>query len=94
MRVAFSNIAWNTGSSSPGEPLMTLSTSAVAVCCCRDSRSSLSRRVFSMAMTACLAKLLTSSICFSVKGRTSWRKTTMTPISAFSFSIGTASTVR
>ena len=31
---------------------MTLSTSAVAVCCCSDSRSSLSRRVFSIAMTA------------------------------------------
>ena len=38
-----------------------------------DSRSSLSRRVFSIAMTACLAKLLTSSICLSVNGRTSWR---------------------
>ena len=38
------------------ERLMTLSTSAVAVCCCSNSislRSSLSRRVFSMAMTAC-----------------------------------------
>jgi len=31
---------------------MTLSTSAVAVCCCSDSRSSLSSRAFSMAMTA------------------------------------------
>jgi hypothetical protein len=29
--------------------------------------------VFSIAITACLAKLLTSSICFSVNGRTSWR---------------------
>src|SRR6516164_1982471 len=35
------------------ERLMTLSTSAVAVCCCSDSRSSLSSRVFSMAMTVC-----------------------------------------
>ena len=35
------------------------------------SRSSLSSRVFSMAITACLAKLLTSSICLSVNGRTS-----------------------
>src|SRR5262249_27205016 len=34
------------------ERLMTLRTSAVAVCCCRDSRSSLSRRAFSMAITA------------------------------------------
>ena len=56
-----------------GERLMTLSTSAVAVCCCSDSRSSLSRRVFSMAMTAWAAKFLTSSICLSVNGRTSWR---------------------
>ena len=37
---------------------MTLSTSAVAVCCCSDSRSSLSRRVFSMAMTACVGEIL------------------------------------
>ena len=58
---------------SNAERLMTLSTSAVAVCCCSDSRSSLSKRVFSMAMTACAAKFLTNSICFSVKGRTSWR---------------------
>ena len=35
---------------------MTLSTSAVAVCCCSDSRSSLSSRVFSIAMTAWVAK--------------------------------------
>ena len=39
----------------------------------RFSRSSLSRRVFSMAMTACAAKFVTSSICLSVNGRTSWR---------------------
>src|SRR5262249_47940564 len=43
------------------ERLMTLSTSAVAVCCCSDSRSSLSRRVFSIAITAWRAKLVTSS---------------------------------
>ena len=36
-------------------------------------RSSLSRRVFSMAITAWAAKFCTSSICFSVNGRTSWR---------------------
>ena len=35
---------------------MTFSTSEVAVCCCSDSRSSLSSRVFSIAMTACAAK--------------------------------------
>ena len=33
MRVALSSIASNTGSRSPGELLMTFSTSAVAVCC-------------------------------------------------------------
>ncbi len=55
------------------ERLMTLSTSAVAVCCSSDCRSSLSSRVFSMAMTACLAKFVSSSICLSVNGRTSWR---------------------
>ena len=36
-------------------------------------RSSLSSRVFSMAMTAWAAKFCTSSICLSVNGRTSWR---------------------
>jgi len=52
---------------------MTFNTSAVAVCCRNDSRSSLSNRVFSMAMTAWLAKLVISAICWSVKGRTSCR---------------------
>ncbi len=33
---------------------MTLSTSAVAVCCCNDSRSSFSNRAFSIAITAWL----------------------------------------
>ena len=37
-------------------------------------RSSLSSRVFSIAITACAAKFCTSSICLSVNGRTSWRK--------------------
>jgi hypothetical protein len=32
---------------------MTLRTSAVADCCCRDSRSSVSNRAFSTAITAC-----------------------------------------
>jgi hypothetical protein len=39
-----------------GRALMTLSTSAVAVCCCKDSRSSFRSRVFSMAMTAWASK--------------------------------------
>ena len=53
---------------------MTLSTSAVAVCCCSDSlkssvlsRSSRSSRVFSMAMTAWAANCFSSVICFSEK---------------------------
>ena len=37
MRSAFSSMASNTGSSSPGELLMTCSTSEVAVCCSSDS---------------------------------------------------------
>ncbi len=50
---------------------MTLNTSLVAVCRSSESRSSLSSRVFSMAMTAWAAKFCTSSSCLSVKGRTS-----------------------
>ena len=42
-RVAFSSMAWNTGSRSPGEEPMTLSTSLVAVCCSRASVNSRSR---------------------------------------------------
>src|SRR5262245_13280580 len=49
MRVAFSSIAWNTDSSSPGDLLMTCSTSEVAVCCSSASercpRASASSRV-------------------------------------------------
>src|SRR6266436_2106565 len=40
MRVALSSMAWNTGSTSPGEPEMTPRTSDVAVCCSRASASS------------------------------------------------------
>ena len=57
---------------------MTCSTSAVAGLLLQQFgeivgtlRSSLSSRVFSMAMTACAAKFYTSSICLSVNGRTS-----------------------
>ena len=75
MRVAFSSMAWNTGSSSPGELEMTCSTSEVAVCCSSASVSSRVRactssnsRTFSIAITAWSAKVVTSSICFSVNG--------------------------
>src|SRR2546430_2329001 len=88
-RAADSTSVCSTAWRSKVERLITLSTSAVAVCCCSDSRSSLSRRVFSMAMTACAAKLLTSSICLSLNGLTSWRKIPSAPTSSFSLSIGT-----
>jgi hypothetical protein len=42
----------NTGCTSVGDRLITLSTSLVAVCCSNDSRSSLSSRAFSIAITA------------------------------------------
>src|SRR6516165_636227 len=44
IRTAFSNVAWNTGSSSPCELDMTRRTSDVAVCCSNDSDSSLASR--------------------------------------------------
>src|SRR5262249_4535826 len=52
MRVALASMVSKTGSSSPVELEMTCSTSEVAVCCCSDSRSSFSSRVFSIAITA------------------------------------------
>ena len=65
MRIAFASTARKTGSSSPGELEITFSTSLVAVCCSSNSvrssvrwRNSLSSRVFSIAMTACAAKVL------------------------------------
>ena len=39
-RIAFSSIASNTGARSPGDELITCSTSAVAVCCSNASRVS------------------------------------------------------
>ena len=75
MRVAFSSMAWNTGSSSPGElrdDLQHLGGRRLLLQR-SNSRQLLSRRVFSIATTAWAAKFLTSSICLSVKGRTSWR---------------------
>ena len=57
-----------------GERLMTLSTSAVVVCCARDSASSLVRAptslnnlAFSIAIAAWSANVVASSICLSVK---------------------------
>ena len=74
MRVAFSSMASNTGSSvagRAGDDLEHLGGRGLLLQ--QTSRSSLSSRVFSMAMTAWAAKFVTSSICLSVNGRTSWR---------------------
>src|SRR6516165_1353739 len=101
MRVAFSSTELKTGSSSPGELEMAWRTSDVAVCrssasessrvrCCSASNS----RTFSIAITAWSAKVSTSSICFSVNGRTVDRVTTRTPIGTPSRSRGTPSKVR
>ena len=51
MRVAFSRIASKTGFKSPGDELMTFSTSAVAFCCSNaSSRSRLSSAIFVLAL--------------------------------------------
>ena len=42
-RVAFASMAWNTGSSSPGELEMTCRTSEVALCCSSASASFFSK---------------------------------------------------
>ena len=101
MRTAFSSMAWNTGSNSPGDLEMTCNTSEVAVCCSNASESSRVRactssnsRTFSIAITAWSAKVWTSSICLSVNGCTSARANTSTPINLPSRSIGTPSRVR
>ena len=100
MRVAFASMAWNTGSSSPGELLMTCSTSEVAVCCSSASESSRVRactssnsRTFSIAITAWSAKVVSSSICLSVNGLTSVRCKPMAPIGMPSRRSGTPNKV-
>ena len=72
-RSALSNTASNTGRRSPGERLMTCSTSAVAVCYSSASCCSVNSRAFSIAITAWAAKFCSSAICLSENGRTSWR---------------------
>ena len=76
-------------------------TSEVAVCCSSASDNSRVRactssnsRTFSIAITAWSAKVLTSSICFSVNGSTVLRVKTSTPVGMPSRSIGTPRTVR
>jgi hypothetical protein len=81
-------MAWKTGSSSPCELEMTLNTSVVAVCRCSDSRSSLSSRAFSMAMTAWAAKDLMSLICLSSNATASRCAVATAPITLPSRTIG------
>ena len=73
IRTALSSIASNTGCTSPGEAEIAASTSAIAVRRSSDSRSSVSSRAFSIAITAWAAKSATRSMCFWMKGRTSRR---------------------
>jgi hypothetical protein len=101
MRVALASIVSNTGLSSPGELLMTCSTSEVAVCCSSDSVSSFVRactssksRVFSIAITAWSAKVVTSSICLSANGFTTFRARLNMPMATPPRSNGTPSRLR
>ena len=73
---------------------MTLSTSAVAVCCCSDSRSSLSSRVFSMAMTAWAAKFVDQLDLLVGERAHLLAVDEIAPTSSSSLSIGTARSVR
>ena len=100
-RTAFSSMAWNTGSNSPGDALITLSTSAVAVCCCSASLSSRVRactssnsRTFPIAITAWSAKVCSNAICLSLNGCTSVRRSAITPIHSPSRSNGTHKMLR
>ena len=52
------------------------------------------RRVFSIAITACSAKVRTSSICRSVNGSARWRASQATPIGSAPRKRGTPSAVR
>ena len=76
------------------ERLITLSTSALAVCCCSDSRSSPTRRVFSMAMTAWSANVVTASTCFAVNGCGTVLATKITPTTSPARMSGTPSAAR
>ena len=68
---------------------MTLSTSAVAVCCSSASLVSLNRRTFSIAITAWSAKVCASAISWSSKSPVVARRIVMQPIALPSRSSGT-----
>jgi hypothetical protein len=97
-RSALAAIVSNTGCTSVGELEMTRRISLVAVWYSSDSLSSCVRactssnsRTFSIAITAWSAKVVASSICFSVNGRTVVRISTITPIGIPSLRRGTPS---
>ncbi len=78
-----------------------MSTSLVAVCCSRASRSSSLRvassvksRTFSMAMTAWSAKVWSSATCRSLKSRASVRRTLIEPMATPSLINGAFNVVR
>ena len=91
----------NTGCTSVCDLLITRRIALVAVCCSRASvrsrfraSSSVNSLTFSTAMTAWSAKVVSSSICVSVKGIASTRTTLMAPIAASPRSIGTDTMLR
>ena len=90
-RWQLSRILSNTGAASATEPLITFSTSAVAVCCCSASRVSLNRRTFSIAITAWSAKVSASATSLSVNSPASARRTAKQPMACPSRSSGTNS---
>ena len=73
MRVAFSSMAWNTGSSSPGELEMACRTSEVAVCCSSASASSRSRAASFLSSTDAEAGLRTLRVAVFVPAGRSLR---------------------
>ncbi len=61
----------NTACRSKVERLITLSTSAVAACCSSNSRSSFTRRTFSVAVAVCCASASLSRCCVAANSRAS-----------------------
>ena len=84
--------AGNTGCTSVGDCEITVRISAVAVCCSSDSRSSVNKRTFSMAITACAAKLSRSAISYGARGSGSMRATQNWPRCRPSVRSGTLAT--
>ena len=93
-RAAFSVTISRTGPRSNADWLIVFSTSEIAVCRSSASFVSLKRRAFSIAMTACRAKVSTRRISWSLNGRTSPRFIAKLPMTRSSRSIGTTSDVR